>query len=150
MTKGKLLTLGAVAGAVTMAIFGFGIYGMVSCGSREYWKRRVRDAQDDEMYVSFIATVEFVEKDKDLLFLGLDYGGGSHKAFVIPETKRYFQDNGFEFEHGETYSFTLFKGGALTISNVIAAVSSEDGKTVYLPYEDGKQMIVDYFVSMQK
>ena len=150
MTKGKLLTLGAVAGAIIIAIFGFGIYGIVSCGTREYWNRRIKDAEDDDKYVSVLATVEFVEKDKDLLFVGLNYDGGSREAFAIPETKKYFKDNEFELELGETYFFTLFKGGAPTISNVIAAVSSEDGKTVYLPYEDGKQMIVDYFVSMRK
>lgn len=144
------MAIGAVAGAITMAIFGFGIYGIVSCGTREYWKRRVQDAKDDEKYESFVAQVVGIERDKDFTHVRLSSKKKDYDATVIPETNKFFEKNSFELKLGESYTFTVFASGEPVINKPIAAVASEDGKTVYLSYEDGKQFIIDYFVSKQK
>ena len=149
MTKGKLLTLGAVAGAIIMTVFGFGIYGIVSCSSREYVERRIKDSKNDEYYKTFVAQVVDIEQDKDFTHVRLSSEKSDYKVTIVPETNKFFQENDIELKLGESYTFTVFTAGEPLITKPIAAISSEDGEHVYISYEQGKQMVTDYFISLK-
>ncbi len=149
MTKGKLITLGALAGAVILAVFGFGIYGIISCSSKLFIERRINDSQNDEYYNSVVATVIYLENERGYQVVRLEYAKGNYHATILPETKKFLQDNEIELEPGESYTFTVFTMGEPTVHYPIAAIASEDGEEVYLSYLDGKQFITDYLVSMR-
>ena len=150
MTKGRLLTLGAVVGAIIIAVFGFGIYGIISCSNKLFIERRIKDSHNDEYYESVVAQVAYIKgEDSDFPRVMLLSEKKDYDATILPETKKFLQSKGIELKSGESYVFTVFTAGEPTVHYAIAAIASEDGKEVYLAYEYGKQMITDYFISLQ-